>query len=204
MSRTAYVLPLCSFVAALLFVTSVHAQESTTRGFTLGVHASGASLTVENGDTNAAGGGGIRVGYGLNRIVTLFAQFDGGQFDVSESDGIGGQWTMGHADLGARFHFANSLRSWVPYLQAAFSGRAVDVTDAVVDGTGSPDISFSGGALTLGGGLMAYFTETLALDVQLSWSGGEFTQVDIESISVGSLDIDAESSRFSVGIAWWP
>jgi hypothetical protein len=51
---------------------------------------------------------------------------------------------------------------------------------------------------------MAYFTETFALDVELAWSGGEFTEVDVGSISVTSLDIDANSSRLSIGIAWWP
>ena len=204
MSRTVYLPPIFAFAACFLFVDSTYAQESTTRGFTLGVHASGASLTVEDGDRNSAGGGGIRVGYGVNRRFTLFLQLDGAQFDVNESEQVEGQWTMGHVDLGARFHFANSLRSWVPYLQAAITPRVVEVADALVDGSESPDISFNGGAFSVGGGLMVYFTETLALDVQLTWSGGEFTEIDVGAVSVGSLDIDAQSTRFSVGVAWWP
>jgi hypothetical protein len=204
MSRAIYGVPVFALVATFLAFTPGAAQESTTRGFTLGVHAQGSSLTVEGGDQNSAGGGGVRVGYGLNRIVTLYAQFDGAQFDVLESNAVSGDWTMGHVDVGARFHFANSLRSWVPYLEAAFTGRVVEVTNAIVNDAEVPDVSFNGGAFTVGGGLMAYFTETFALDVELAWSGGEFTEVDVGSISVTSLDIDANSSRLSIGIAWWP
>ena len=203
MTRTAAILiPL--LLTGLVRGAPIAAQESTTRGLTLGVHALAASLTVEDGERNDAGGGGIRVGYGINRIITVFAQFDGAQFDVSESDGIGGDWTMGHVDIGTRFHFANSLRSWVPYLQAAFTGRVVEISNAVVNSSPAADVRFNGGAFTVGGGLMAYFTESFALDVQLSWSGGEFTEIDVGSISIGSLDIDARSSRLSVGVAWWP
>ena len=54
---------------------------------------------------------------------------------------------MAHADLGARFHFASTLRRWVPYLQAAVSGRGV---------------------------------------------------------TVSGLEIDANSSRLSLGLSWWP
>ena len=185
MPRILYLSPLLALTACLLLANSTDAQESTTRGLTLGVHASGASLTVESGDRSDAGGGGIRLGYGLNRNFTLFLQLDGAQFDVNQSDGIEGQWTMGHVDLGTRFHFANSLRSWVPYLQAAFTGRAVEVKNPTVNGNSVSDVRFNGGAFSVGGGLMAYFMETLALDVQLSWSKGEFTQVDVGPISSG-------------------
>ncbi len=204
MFRTTSTLLTLSIAATIAWAGPLQGQESTTRGLTVGAHLSGASLTVEDGERNDAGGGGLRVGYGVNRIITLFAQLDGAQFDVDPSDGLGGEWTMGHADFGARFHFANSLRTWVPYLQAALSARAVEVTDPVVNGAEAADISFSGGAFSIGGGLMAYFTETFALDVQVVWSGGEFTEIDVGTITVGSLDIDATSSRLSIGIAWWP
>ncbi len=203
MSRNPY-LPSLFAIIALFACETAAAQESTTRGFTVGIHASGAALTVEDGERNDAGGGGIRVGYGFNRIITAFAQFDGARFDVNPSDGLGGEWTMGHADFGARFHFANSLRSWVPYLQAAISARAVEVKDPVVNGNEAADVSFNGGSFSVGGGLMAYFTETLALDVQLMWSGGEFTEIDFGTVTVTELDIDATSSRLSIGVAWWP
>jgi hypothetical protein len=180
----------------------VQAQESTTRGFNAGLHISGASLDVE-GDRHNAGGAGLILGYGFNRIIQLFVQLDAAEFDVDDAE-VEGQWAMGHADLGLRFHFANSLRTWVPYLQAALSGRAVGVEDAVVEGTPETDVGFFGSAFTFGGGIMFYFNQTLAADLQLAWSGGEFTEIEVNDVTVSGIEIEAQSTRFNVGISWWP
>jgi hypothetical protein len=187
-----------------LFATApALAQESTTRGFNLGLHAQGSSLTIDDERSNA-GGGGIWLGWGFNRTVQLFLQLDGAEFDVQDA-AVEGTWTMGHGDLGVRFHFANSLRSWVPYLQAAITGRVVSVTDgAINDVAQTEDISLAGGGLTLGGGLLVYFSETFGLDLQLDWTGGTFTQIEVGNTTVSGLDVEAQSTRFNVGISWWP
>jgi hypothetical protein len=158
---------------------------------------------VEDGDRHNAGGAGLILGYGFNRSVQLFLQLDGAEFDVDDAE-VNGTWAMGHADLGVRFHFANSLRTWVPYLQAALSGRAVGVDNAVVQGQPETEVGFFGGAFTLGGGIMFYFNQTLAADLQLLWSGGQFTEVTVDDVTVSGLEIDAESSRLNIGISWWP
>lgn len=194
-----------ALLVGLVLVGPVHAQQSTTRGFNLGIHFTGASLKVQDGDRSNAGGAGLFFGYGFNRNLELFVQFDGAEFDVNDTD-VDGKWTMGHADLGLRYNFANSLRSWVPYVQGAITGRAVSVSDAVVNQvTQSDEVSLIGGALTLGGGVIFYFNEKLALDLQLAWSGGRFTKVDIGSATIDLPDpLDANSSRFDVGLSWWP
>jgi len=178
-------------------------QESTTRGFVMGLHVSGASITPEDGDRSTAGGAGLYFGYGFNRTVQLFLQIDGAEFDVENAE-VEGQWEMGHGDIGVRFHFANSLRSWVPYLQAALSGRAVGVEDAVVNGTPETDVGFYGGAFSLGGGIMFYFNETFAADLQLIGTGGRFTEMKIDNVTIEGFEIDATSGRFNIGILWWP
>lgn len=192
-----------TLAALALGVSAAVAQESTTRGFNVGLHLSGASLDLENGDRHNAGGAGLIVGYGFNRSIQLFLQLDAAEFDVDDTS-VEGQWAMGHADLGIRYHFANSLRTWVPYLQAALSGRAVGVDDAVVQGTPETDVGFYGGAFTLGGGIMFYFNQTLAADLQLAWSGGEFTEIEVDNVTVSGLEIEARSTRFNLGISWWP
>jgi len=178
------------------------AQESTTRGFNIGIHASGASLQVDDERSNA-GGGGLWIGYGFNRTVQLFLQLDGAEFDVEDTN-VDGTWTMGHVDLGARFHFANSLRMWVPYLQAAISARGVSVDNAVVNGSPETDVGFYGGAFTIGGGILLYFTETLAADIQFAGSFGEFTQIKVNNVTVSGLNVDAQSTRLNLGLSWWP
>ena len=204
MRRTLTTLLTIALAATLADVAPLAAQESTTRGFNVGLHLSGQSLTIEDDDRQNAGGAGLILGYGFNRTLEVFAQVDVGEFDVDTAV-VEGQWTMGHVDLGVRFHFANSNRSWVPYLQAAATGRFVNVKDGVINqATQSEDVTFSGGAFTLGGGIMFYFNETVAADIQLLGSGGRFTEVKSGNVTVSGLEIDATSARFNIGVAWWP
>ena len=83
-------------------------------------------------------------------------------------------------------------------------GRTASVEDVEALNQGWEDVTVSGGAFTLGGGLYTYFTETFALEVAVKFSGGRFTEVDLGPLSVDNLDIDAESARFKVGVVWWP
>ena len=205
MLRSTRALPLLAALAALAAAPGrAHAQESTTRGLNLALHLTGSALDVEDGANREDGGGmGILVGYGVNRIVMPFLQIEGAGFAVDDA-AIEGDWTMAHIDLGARFHFANSLRMWVPYLQAALTGRAVSVDRARIDDETYDEVTFNGGGLSLGGGLMVYPWETVAFDLQLMLTGGEFTEVQAGNVTVSGLEIDAGSSRLSLGASWWP
>ena len=198
-------LPLAA-LALFLVAAPAAAQESTTRGFTVGLHLTAASLSVEGGDDerNSAGGGGLYLGYGVNRKITIFVQGDGGQFDNETTDNIEGEWTMGHFDIGVRFNFANSLRKWVPFLQGALGYRVVGVNDPVVDNVPRNELSISGSGLTLGGGVDYNLSESWALDLQLLWTGGKFTTLRVDNVSVNGLDFDANSSRLNFGVLWWP
>jgi hypothetical protein len=181
------------------------AQESTTRGFNLGLHLQGSSLEPADGDRANAGGAGIILGYGFNRTFELFLQIDGAQFDVRDTD-VDGDWRLGHGDLGVRFHFANSLRTWVPYLQTGLTFRVASVEDAEVNQQTITDrVGIFGGALMLGGGVMFYFNQTLALDLQLAWTGGEFTEAKIGDVTLTLPEpYEARTSRINIGISWWP
>jgi hypothetical protein len=198
-------LSLVSASTALLFLANPLAgQESTTRGFHLGFHLQAASLTIENGDAAGGGGAGFRIGYGINRLVTLYFEGDGIAADAGDPDVLSGTWALGHGEVGARFHFANSLRSWVPFLDVAIGGRAATITDVVTGNQDLEDVEVSGGAFSFGGGIYAYFTETLALEVGAKFSTGTFSEVDLGVITLSELDIDAQSARFKVGLVWWP
>ena len=195
-----------ALVALAVSATMAFAQESTTRGLNLSFRLMGANVAIEDGDPGGGGGAGLRVGYGVNRTFTIFAGIDGTKLDVEEGD-VTGDWNLAHADLGVRFHFANSLRSWVPYLEASVGARVVSVddVDAEDDGeTTTQSIDFSGSDFTVGGGLAVYLKENLALDVLLLYSVGEFSNVSIGNVTLGGLDFDAKSARFGVGLNWWP
>lgn len=190
--------------AFLLLAMPLEAQESTTRGLHLGFHLQGASLKVEDSDPAGGGGAGFRVGYGINRIVTLFLEADGVTVEAGDPNIFSGEWALGHGEFGARFHFANSLRSWVPFLEVSVGGRAASVKSVTAGNLDWGDINVSGGVFSVGGGIYAYFTETLALEVDVRFSGGQFTKVDLGGLTFNDLDIEAASSRFKVGIVWWP
>lgn len=182
----------------------LRAQQSTTRGLNLGFYLEAASLSVEGSEGESGGGAGFRVGYGLNRIFSLYFEADGVSVESQNAERFQGTWTLGHADLGTRIHFANSLRSWVPYLDVAVGGRWASVKDVEVNGQSGGDVSISGGSFSFGGGLSAYLKETLALDVGLKFSTGEFNEIRIGALSINNLDVDAKSARFRVGLVWWP
>ncbi|MEZ4416003.1 MAG: outer membrane beta-barrel protein [Gemmatimonadota bacterium] len=194
---------LATLTAASALLNDLSAQNSTTRGFNFGFALEGAGLTVEGGDQANGGGAGLRIGYGMNRIVTFFVGADGTAFNVEDPDAPNGDWTMAHVDLGARFHFANALRSWVPYLEGAFTARAVRLNDAMIGGNNVGDLSFNGGAFTVGGGLSVYFSQTFALDLELMGSGGDFTSITVDAGTINIPDIQATSGRFRIGLLWW-
>ena len=202
-SKPAMRAALLAALAAGTAASPVLAQRSTTRGFTVGAHLQGASLTVEDDDPSSGGGAGLRIGYGLNRNFTLYVEADAIQFDV-ENEEFGGEWTMGHADLGVRYNFANSLRRWIPFLEAALGGRAVELKDATVDGEDAGTLEFSGGSASIGGGVSFFASEKFALETLVKFTGGTFERVDVGNVSVNDLDIDASSFRFKLGLAWWP
>jgi opacity protein-like surface antigen len=195
---------LAALLALALMPASVSAQLSTTRGWSFGTHLQGTSLTVEEGAANSGSGLGIRVGYGFNRIVTGFLHADGARIEVPGGEQIVGEWNLAHAELGARFHFANSLRRWVPYLETSIGARAVSVDNPRVDGQSVETLRFNGNAFTVGGGVSTFVRKTLAVDVSLNFTGGRFTEVEVGDITARTLDVDASSARFGLGVIWWP
>jgi hypothetical protein len=200
--------------AAGAAVSPAVAQRSTTRGFTVGAHFQGASLAVEDADPSetllvegadpsSGGGAGLRVGYGFNRNFTGYIEADGITFDV-ENDYFGGEWSMAHVDLGLRYNFANSLRRWIPFVEASIGTRAVRLENATVDGDSVGRLNFTGGSASLGGGVGFFVSETLAIESLVKFTGGTFREIETGNVTVGDHDIDASSFRFKLGLAWWP
>lgn len=199
---------LAAFALGVLLLSSsapTQAQSSTTRGLSLGLSFQGSSLSIEDGDAQGGGGAGLRIGYGFNRRFTGFLRFDGSEIQVDDAGSeIQGDWRMAHAEVGLRFHFANSLRRWVPYLEGAVGGRGVQVENARVEGEAVDRVDFNGSVFTLGGGVGVHFNEALALDLGVAVGNGEFNEIDVGAVALQGLDLDATSVRFNLGLTWWP
>ena len=190
-------------LTTMVAATDAAAQSSTTRGFLVGAHLGGGAVNIEGSEYASGGGGGATFGLGLNRNFTIFLNLDGSVISEAADGGAAeGDWTLGHADLGVRFHFANSLRSWVPYLSGAFTARAVSISD--IGGNVGTDGSISGGGFTFGGGIMIYPSQAFAVDISALFTQGQYTTLTIGGTSQTGFDVDSSSNRFAVGIAWWP
>jgi hypothetical protein len=194
---------LLTMTGLFIAVLPAASQVSTTRGLLLGLHLGGASLAIENSERSSGAGAGIALGYGFNRNFTILVQGDHSSIDVRDQPDVDGTWAISHLDVALRFNFANSLRSWVPYLQGGFGSRFVSVEEVLTASPVDGVVKFSGGAVTFGGGVMLYANQHLAFDLGLLFSGGRFTDTQIGNVTLGGLDIEATSSRFNLGMSWW-
>ena len=196
--------PLC-----LGWVTAAAAQQPgtpalpTLEGLVVGLDVGGAVVGFDNQPPDRAGIVGLRAGYGLNPILTPYlgiyeADVDNLAFDAFD------KVTLGHVDLGVRLHLPNDARRWVLFGDLALTFWPV--SDVLKNGERTAG-GFSGAAVSLGGGLAVYISETWALDVNGKWGTGEFEGISIGDATTGGLDrldVGAASARFTVGFSWWP
>lgn len=166
-----------------------------TRGFHLGIGLNGSAIRAEDLSTNTESGGGIhlKLGYGVSPNVSLFAAGIAASME-------GGDYSLGQFDLGVRGYFPGSSR-WVPSVEGAVTGRAM-----VIDIGMNDDLELTGVGFTFGGGVDYYVAPSASLGVNLGWTVGKFTDAKMgsESGSLGNDSFSALSTRFNVGLTWWP
>ena len=192
-----------------LYVASVvdsDAQQSTTRGWVLGLDFGIAAVSFEDAPSDVGGVVGARVGYGLNRVVAPYV----GLYEAdAKAPNLGfDDVTFGHVDFGVRLHLAGSHRWWVPYADVAVSFWPV--TDVVANGKRTKTDFTGEPTLSIGGGLAMYLSESWVVDVNFKWATGRFTGVPVPNIAAGDIgwhalrNIDATSTRLTLGLSWWP
>jgi len=180
------------------------AKAHTSRLF-LGLGVNGSAIKADDADEGRSGGGlSFSLGWGFTPNIALVADLAGASMDA----GDGEQYGLGHADLLARFSLARAGHAFVPYVEAGLTGRAAvqrDVT--IIDDQGNPqtgDLSISGTGFTLGGGAQYFVARSLALGASLQWTTGQFNQATFQDATVDGYEIDANSTRLTVGLSWYP
>lgn len=209
----------------LLSANSLSAQSTIvkTKGLMIGAHLGGTSIkfgeikenandpSVESDDYESGGGGGIVLGWGINKYFMIYGGVDVAKikikgledFDDDEPFSVvPGDYSLVHGDLGVRFSFPGANRSLVPYANLAVSMR-----DASVEVLGE-DISLRGPGVTVGGGIQYFFNPKLALDANLQFTAGKFTEAEALGVKI-DLDKFSEvensnSARINVGIRFYP
>lgn len=205
MTRTScFSFALAVSLVALLFLTTddVQAQRSNTRGLFLNAHLNATTIGYDQDDfdTQTGGGLGVQFGYGVSNLVALFLGVDG---SVMSNEDVEDAFTLAHVDVGAQFNFGKPRSAARPYGVIALTFR--QATFDLGEGNRAFEVDFSGGGLTLGGGLKYFFSRAVALDVGLNLTFGEFTDVEVGGVTVqDALDLNATSGRFVVGLSWFP
>jgi hypothetical protein len=180
------------------------ADRSNTKGFMLGFALTGTSIKVEDADDAEEGSGAtLQLGYGFNRSFTGFIDLSGVKLEGDPGDG---DVTLAQAFLGGRFNIGTSDKRWIPFLDVGLGGRVLEQKDVqFCDPTcTTSDVSFSGAAFFLGGGLSFYMTPSLALTGGLHWGVGEFSDVKVDNVTVSGFEADATTTRLNLGITWYP
>ena len=193
----------------LASVTEGSAQPARTQGWVFGLGSGTTAVSFESDPVDGAALVGLRIGYGLNRIVTPYL---GAEYADIRSRGLEAfdRMTFAHVDLGVRLHLAGGRRRWVPYGDLALTFW--QVSDVLKNGERTTSDFTSMPTFSLGGGLAIYLTESWALDVNVKAAKGTFRDVPVGNIPAGGtsrhsgtgLHLDAKSARLSVGVSWWP
>jgi hypothetical protein len=179
----------------------INFRSSTSKFFLTG-GLNGSALKFDDSDVTESGSGAtLGIGYGFSQRWAGFIEATGANIQSDDGD-----YTLAHFDIGARFHFANRARAWIPFLEGAFSGRAAMQEDVTICDVGctTGDLTMSGTAMSFGGGVMFYPSPKLALTASLKWSVGEFSDVTFDNVTVSGFEADATSSRFGLGLVWFP
>ena len=98
----------------LASVTEGSAQPARTQGWVFGLGSGTTAVSFESDPADGAALVGLRIGYGLNRIVTPYL---GGEYADIRSRGLEAfdRMTFAHVDLGVRLHLTGGGRRWVPF-----------------------------------------------------------------------------------------
>ncbi|MEX2182026.1 MAG: outer membrane beta-barrel protein [Gemmatimonadaceae bacterium] len=191
----------CLLIAAMLIVAPPpgQAQESNTKGFVGNLHYSRTTLKSDQdgAETDQGNGFGGRVGWGFSPNFTVYLGLEAAKL-IIEGDGAGGDYGLGHLDLGLTYNFANANRALVPYLEGAVGARAIAYS------TIGGDIQQLGASFTLGGGINYFFSGSTALQVGLNVTGGTFQNAKLDGDEIPGSDMSASGARLMVGVTYSP
>jgi hypothetical protein len=184
-------------LAWLLVPTAAIAQvRSETGGLRLNAHLVGNGISSEVTDRTETGAGlGVSIGYGFTPRFQLLARIDGAGV---EPDGEPA-YTLGNAELAVRYSFASSDQRLVPFIAAGPALRLLMWENVLGE-----DLTVSGLALNLGGGLAYFVSPSFALEGELTVGLGRFTRATWGDEVATIEAFNATTSRAAAGVSWYP
>ena len=180
------------------FAASARSQtptlDSSTKGFSLGGHVAVIGSNPDSFDLNGqrtdptrvtTAGGGLIVAYGVNEWLTIALNGDGRELE--------GDRHLSFGDIGLQIFLPgrNGLR---PHLDVAMTGRRAEFETAA----GAMDTR--GHGWSIGGGVLYFWSRSLALDAALLRTAG-----DLDRHTHGEHDaIGVSGTRLLLGVRWYP
>lgn len=193
----------CLLLCFVLAAGSLKAQITPyTQKLFMNVGLNGNSLHLDESNFDERDGGGglaLRVGYGFTPTFAMYLGFSGARMNGDNNNVINDNYDLGIGEFGARFHFGKKLKSPTFYLDVSLQGVAATYEEAF-------ELEFTGGGLGLGAGLLVFVGNKLALDFGLRGSGGQFSQIRLDnvSVSIAEEEIRYGITRLGFGITWFP
>jgi hypothetical protein len=168
--------------------------------------ALGASVGDAFGSINTSTGlgGGVEVGYLVTPRLVAYAGLDIAKQPINEA-GLEGDFGLTHFEAGARFSFPMPRSKLLPYVGAWVGRRSLSTTvDDFVTGASS-DLSMSGLAAGVSGGVQVFVSPKLALDGGVSVGVGKMGNVKVDGRREdwGTPD-NTTTTRIRFGANWYP
>ncbi len=185
-------------MAVLFFSFSLSAGEiEDETGITLGIKLIGASLNLDDEDDTFIEdtGAGLQLdfAYRFNPVFSLELSL-GGAGHETEISGIDAFFGMGQLLAYYRFRPDGAFR---PYIKGGFGGYSLEIKE------GSESIRMEGGGFVFGGGVRYFFTEHVALGLDLAHNIINYNKGELKlgEFSI-ETDIDEDGSQTSVGLGF--
>src|SRR5690606_29639294 len=151
--------------AVLMLLAALPAEgqvRSTAHGFIIGANAQGVQLKPDTGEKEEGVGAGFDVAWGFRNGISIF--MSGGAAKMQPEDELQDDYTFGFGDFGVRYLFRNDDAALRPYAELAASTVHMEQENVDLGVLGVSDVTISGPAFTVGGGLALYFARSTALD----------------------------------------
>lgn len=212
---------------ASLRAQSTPVPKSDTRGFTIGAHLVGTTLSAAHLSANNELGSGLMVGYGIVRWLSVFTAVDIGTGRI-EAAPIGviaecdcysatnalaespaplqqpfttGDYAYQNYDVGLRFTLPTS-RAWAPFLNIAGSERRAQVQRTSTYVATKSDLR--GRATTIGAGIQYFVDRRWAFEGSAQYSKGKFNRQRESGFNRLYNVEPTQTVRFTGGLRLYP
>ncbi len=197
------------FFILIIFVihSSLHAQDvrSNTEGFNVGASgnysywSSSYFNQLDEAEPNGLGGG-VRVGYGFNQRLEVFASFDGYSFRFNTPE----EWDvyrLNSIGAGLRLNLGGTLQAFRPFVELGVCSQDFLIDPVFLNGD-AYEFKMRGPAVMGSAGLNFFIIENLAINASIGGSYGKISS--FLGNGVGFEDRpDMRTLRATVGLSFF-